>query len=58
MLWLLAVAVSWPIALFYHDPQLKALLPVVALGTLISGFNSTNLLTLSRHMGVEAALCH
>ncbi len=53
MLWLIAVAISWPMAIFYHDPQLKSLLPVVALGTLIAGFNSTNLLTLSRHIGVK-----
>ena len=53
VLWLLAVAISWPIAFFYNDPKLKTLLPVLALGTLISSFNSTNLLTLSRHMGVR-----
>lgn len=53
ILWLIAVAISWPMALFYHDPKLKILLPVLALSTLISAFNSTNLLTLSRHMGVR-----
>lgn len=52
-LWLVAVAISWPMSLFYHDPRLKFLLPVLATSTLISGFNSTNLLTLSRHMGVR-----
>ena len=52
-LWLVALAISWPMSLFYHDPQLKFLLPVLAISTLISGFNSTNLLTLSRHMGVR-----
>lgn len=53
ILWLIAVALSWPMAVFYHDPRLKLLLPVLALSTLISSFNSTNLLTLSRHMGVR-----
>lgn len=52
-LWLIALLISWPIAIFYHDPPLKALLPVLGLCTLLSGFNSTNLLTLSRHMGVK-----
>lgn len=52
-LWLIAVALSWPVALFYHDAKLKYLLPVLALSTLISGFNGTGLLTLSRHMGVR-----
>ena len=53
VLWLIAIAISWPVAAFYHDPKLRMLLPVLALGTLISSFNSTGLLTLSRHMGVR-----
>jgi len=53
MLWLIALMLTWPVVIFYHDPQLKFLLPAVAFGTLISSFNSTNLLTLSRHMGVR-----
>jgi O-antigen/teichoic acid export membrane protein len=52
-LWLIAVAISWPVALFYKDPKLGLLLPVLALGTLIGSFNSTNLMTLSRHMGAR-----
>jgi O-antigen/teichoic acid export membrane protein len=53
LLWLVALALSWPMAVFYRDPQLKLLLPILALSTLIGSFNSTNLLTLSRHMGVK-----
>jgi O-antigen/teichoic acid export membrane protein len=53
ILWVVALLISWPMAIFYHDPKLKALLPVLGLCTLLSGFNSTNLLTLSRHMGVK-----
>jgi O-antigen/teichoic acid export membrane protein len=52
-LWFVAILISWPMSKFYHDPQLKLLLPVLALSTLISSFNSTNLLSLSRHMGVR-----
>jgi O-antigen/teichoic acid export membrane protein len=52
-LWCVALAISWPMSLFYHNSTLKFLLPVLALSTLLSGFNSTNLLTLSRHMGVR-----
>jgi len=52
-LWLVAIAIAWPMAIYYHDPHLKALLPVLACSTLIGSFNSTNLLTLSRHMGVR-----
>jgi len=52
-LWLIALAITWPMAILYHNPQLKTLLPALALGALIASFNSTNLLTLSRHMGVR-----
>ena len=52
-LWLIAILISWPMAIFYHDPKLKLLLPVLALSTLIGSFSSTNLLTLSRHLGVR-----
>jgi O-antigen/teichoic acid export membrane protein len=53
VIWLCAAAVSWEMAAFYHDPKLRILLPVLALTSLISGFNSTNLLSLSRHMAVK-----
>jgi O-antigen/teichoic acid export membrane protein len=53
MIWLVAVAISWPAAFFYRDHTLRLLLPALALSPLISGFNSTNLLTLSKHMGVR-----
>jgi len=52
-LWIIALLLSWPMSLYYHDPRLKALLPVLGACTLLSGFYSTNLLTLSRHMGVK-----
>jgi O-antigen/teichoic acid export membrane protein len=52
-LWIVSLLLAWPMAVFYHDAKLKALLPVLGLCTLLSGFNSTNLLTLSRHMGVR-----
>jgi O-antigen/teichoic acid export membrane protein len=53
VLWLVALLISYPMSLLYHDPKLAVLLPVLALSTLISSFNGTNLLSLSRHMGVR-----
>jgi O-antigen/teichoic acid export membrane protein len=53
ILWGAALLLSWPAAHYYHDPTLGWVLPVLALSTLIGGFNSTNLLTLSRHMGMR-----
>ncbi len=52
-LWCVALLLAWPAARFYHDRTLLAVLPVLSLGMLVGGFNSTNLLTLSRHMGVR-----
>jgi len=53
VLWCVALLLAWPAAKFYHDRTLLAVMPALALGSLVSGFNSTNLLTLQRHMGVR-----
>lgn len=53
VLMFVALILSWPMAVFYHDPKLKVFLPVLALSTLIGSFNSTNLLSLARHLGVR-----
>lgn len=50
VLWLCCFLIAWPVAQFYESPQLLWLLPVVGLTKLISGFKSTALYTLSRHM--------
>jgi O-antigen/teichoic acid export membrane protein len=51
-LWLVILLLSWPVALYYKQPLLLWLLPVVGFGCVIAGFSSPNLLTLSRHLGV------
>ncbi len=50
-LWLLMLILAWPVARFY-DPRLLWLLPIVGFSSVISGFSSPNLLSLSRHLGV------
>jgi O-antigen/teichoic acid export membrane protein len=52
-LYLVALLLSWPLAHIYHQPVLLKVLPVLALNVLIGGFNSTNLLSMNRHMGVR-----
>jgi O-antigen/teichoic acid export membrane protein len=52
-LWSVAVLLAYPASIFYHDRTLLYALPVLALSTLITGLNSTNLLSLARHMGVK-----
>jgi O-antigen/teichoic acid export membrane protein len=41
------------VALIYHEPRLMALLPALGLIVIIGSFNSTNLLSMSRHLGVR-----
>jgi O-antigen/teichoic acid export membrane protein len=50
VLWLCCFLIAWPVAQFYESPELLWLLPVFGLTKLISGFKSTALYTLSRHM--------
>ena len=44
---------AWPMALIYREPLLISLVPALALNLVISGFKSTNLLSMARHMGVR-----
>jgi O-antigen/teichoic acid export membrane protein len=57
-LFIAACLLAWPIALFYNEPQLVSLIPVAALGAVISGFNSTSLFTQTRkiHLGKLTAV--
>lgn len=50
VLWLCCCLIAWPVAQLYESPQFLWLLPVVGLSTLISGFKSTAIYTLRRHM--------
>ena len=52
VIWLGCVLIAWPIANFYAQPQFMWLVPIVGLSTIISGFNSTALYTLNRHMAL------
>ena len=51
-LWLGSLLIAWPISHFYAKPELLWLIPIVGLSTLISGFDSTALLTLNRQLAV------
>jgi len=50
VLWLVACALAWPLARFYHQPQLAWLLPVAGLSAVFGGFLSTKLYTLNRSL--------
>jgi O-antigen/teichoic acid export membrane protein len=44
---------AWPITLIYPEPRLMYLLPALGVNVVISSFYSTNLLSMSRHMGLR-----
>lgn len=44
---------AWPMAHFYGDGRLLWMVPAIGLGSLVSGFNSTSLLTFKRNMQVR-----
>jgi O-antigen/teichoic acid export membrane protein len=50
LIWIGLSALALPIATLYNVPQLAAMLPVVGLGSVISGFNSTKLYTAQRNL--------
>lgn len=50
LLWIASILLAVPIANLYAEPQLKLLIPIIGINTFISGFNSTSLFTLSRHI--------
>jgi O-antigen/teichoic acid export membrane protein len=52
-IFVVCLVLAWPISLIYHEPRLISLIPALALSIVASGFKSTNLLSMSRHMGVR-----
>ncbi|MBL8827706.1 MAG: oligosaccharide flippase family protein [Planctomycetaceae bacterium] len=50
VLFLAALVLAWPVAMFYAEPRLLTILPVAALSAVIAGFNSTALFTARRHL--------
>jgi O-antigen/teichoic acid export membrane protein len=48
-----SLVLAWPMSLVYHEPRLMWLLPALGVNIVIGAFNSTNLLSMSRHMGVR-----
>ncbi len=49
-LWICSALIALPMANFYREPQLLWLIPIIGINTVLSGFNSTALLTLNRHL--------
>lgn len=52
-IWIVAAAIAYPAAELYKTPELIWLIPVIAVNSVISGFNSTGLFTSYRNMAVK-----
>jgi O-antigen/teichoic acid export membrane protein len=53
VLWALCLGITYPLAVFYKNPQLLWLLPVVGLSTIVDGFCSTAPFSLERHLNLR-----
>lgn len=53
VLWLGCVLIAFPAAQYYEERALLLLVPIVGLNTIISGFNSTAIFSLNRHLSVK-----
>lgn len=52
-LWLACLVLAYPVSLFYEEPRLFWLIPIVGLTTIIGGFNSTAFFTAQRHLVIH-----
>ncbi len=50
LIWVIAAALAYPFAIFYHQPAVIALAIVGSLSVLLRGFSSGSLWTLTRHV--------
>lgn len=49
-LWIAFVIMAYPVSIFYNEPQLQWLMPVIGFGSILNGFSSTSLPLLNRQI--------
>lgn len=52
-IFIIVLVMAWPMSLFYHEPRLIGLMAALGFNIVLGAFNSTNILSMSRHMGVR-----
>jgi O-antigen/teichoic acid export membrane protein len=52
-IFVVSLVLAWPMTVLYHEPRLTKLLPALGIIVVIGSFNSTNLLSASRHLGLR-----
>lgn len=50
VLWLVSIALAWPMSWFYDAPLLMQILPVAGVSLLVAGFDPTRIYTADRHL--------
>jgi O-antigen/teichoic acid export membrane protein len=53
LIWVVAAALAYPFAVFYHQPAVLALAIVGSISTLVRGFSSGSIWLLTRHMHLK-----
>lgn len=53
VLWIACLGLAYPVSQIYREPMLLWLVPIVGSSTIISGFNSTSLYALNRHLDIR-----
>jgi O-antigen/teichoic acid export membrane protein len=53
LLWLICIAISGPMATFYHEPALRNLLIVTGFTSVMHGLESTSLMSMSRNLDIK-----
>lgn len=49
-LWIMCIIISFPVSQFYEEPTFRWLIPLIGLNSIMSGFSSSSLASLSRHI--------
>ena len=49
----IVLVLAWPMSIYYGDKRLIGLMMALGVNLVVGSFNSTNLLSMSRHMGVR-----
>ncbi|WP_330202900.1 oligosaccharide flippase family protein [Cyanobacterium sp. DS4] len=52
-IWIACIAIAYPVSIFYENPELKWLIPILGLNSIVSGFQSTSLPLLSKRVKVS-----
>ncbi|MGD2180867.1 oligosaccharide flippase family protein [Lusitaniella coriacea] len=52
VIWFCCLAIAFPAAQIYNEPQLRWLIPIVGFNVILAGFKSTAVITLNRHLAI------